>query len=246
MGRGGCVLGQEALLPHSGSYSLWLPQLPLARPARPQLQPSAPWTCAPAAPAQSSAAPRPAPAPPLTLALAPALILAMVSAPVPAPPPTAQVWLAWGQVLGWRGFYRRPEKGPKDSLVGGSGLLEPRMRLWRKTGGSPCGDQEIEGSHPESSQALKTAGQEAARACLSACAWFSPQAPARWPCCQSPTSEPSPGACRPMALATSSIQRTRTLWPALWSPFLEARAKPRTALALVSMSGAAEGPLSLA
>lgn len=110
----------------SGSYSLWFPQVPLARPTQPQLQGSAPWTSALPTLARSFAAPRPAPPPPLTLVWAPALILVMVSALVPAPPPTAQVWLTWGPGFGLRGFCMRPKKGPKDPLVGGFDLLEPK------------------------------------------------------------------------------------------------------------------------
>ena len=116
----------------SSSHSLWFPQVPPARPAQPQLQRSAPWTCALPAPARSSAAPRPAPPPPPTPVWAPALIPVLVSALVPAPQPTAQVWLVWPG-FGLRSFYMRPKKGPKNPLAGGSDLLEPRIRFWKKT-----------------------------------------------------------------------------------------------------------------
>jgi hypothetical protein len=89
------------------------------------------------------------------------------------------------------------------------------------------------------------AGKEAT-SCLFISLWFYPQVPAIWPCCQSPTSEPNPAAFQPMALATPSIPRAWSLWPALQFPFLGGRARPRIAPALVSMAGPAEEPLSSA
>lgn len=150
----------------------------------------------------------------------------------------------WGPGLGLGFFLLSPEEDPKDSLVGGSPGAQ--NEALEKIRGPPWEDQETDGGHPESGGALETAGQEAASSLFSACPWFYPQAPARRPCCQSPTSEPSPGACQPMALATSSIQRAWSLWPVLQSPSPGGRAKPRTAPASESMAGPAEGPLSLA
>lgn len=77
---------------------------------------------------------------------------------------------------------------------------------------------------------------------FSACPCFYPQAPAKWPCCPSPTSKQSPGAFQPMALTTQNIPRAWSPWPALQFPFLGARAKPRTARVLIFMVGPAEGP----